>query len=103
MTKRYWFVDCNHFDGMLNGAQTIVREVRNNNNGINDGLMIVGINQIDKNVNGGLSDDDAKLIAACPEMIDALERIIIHGLNAVTMIEAVNAIRKARGLETIKE
>jgi hypothetical protein len=93
--KRNWFVDCNQYEGMINGSQSIVREDNNNNDGENDGIMIVGVNQINNNARGGLSEKDATLISACPDMYNALQYILKHGLNEKSINKAKNALLKA--------
>jgi hypothetical protein len=93
--NREWFVDINQYEGMLYGAQEIVREDNNNNDGENDGLMIVGVNQINNNARGGLSPEDAQLISACPDMFNALIDILINGYNIQTISKAQKAIKKA--------
>ncbi len=93
--KRKWFVDCNDYDGMMRGSSNVVREDNNNNNGVNDGLMVIGVNEINNHCNGGLSFDDAILISACPDMLYALKLIIEKGLTCETLFEAQQALKKA--------
>ena len=97
MEKRNWFVDINSFEPMLNGATAIVRESKNDNNGTNDGIMIIGLNQVNAQVNGGLSFKDAYLISACPDLLQALTDILIFGLNKNTILAANKSINKAHG------
>jgi hypothetical protein len=101
MDKRTWFVDVNEFEPMLNGSSLIVREYNNDNNGENDGLMIIGLNEVNRNIRGGLSCDDAYLIAAAPEMLKALQNLENDSgaipKHAWDMVQ--NAIKKALGYE----
>ncbi len=84
---------------MLNGCSVIVREDNNNNNGENDGLMIIGLSEVNPYIKGGLSHDDAYLISAAPDMIEALKSIMANGLNESTFISAQKAIKKASGFD----
>jgi hypothetical protein len=93
--KREWFVDCNEYEGMINGSQSVVRENNQDNNGENLGLMIIGVSEINNHSRGGLSEKDAILISACPDMLYALQSILKNGLTEKTFIKAKKAIEKA--------
>ncbi len=98
MKKRNWFVDINEFSPMLNGSRLIIREDNNNNNGENDGLMVIGLSEVNPGIRGGLSQEDACLISAAPDMIEALKAIMNEGLNEATFLSAQKAIKKASGI-----
>lgn len=74
-----WYFDCNHF-GTMPHAANIIRSQKDGDNGISDsdGLMVVGVGDCGWEDFGdapSLSDADAALISAAPELLDSLENL----------------------------
>lgn len=76
-TYRNWGVDCNWHEGMgNNGCDIIVRDVSKDDNGIGQRLMIIGINNVNSEIQAGLCYEDAVLIASAPFMQDTIIEIL---------------------------
>lgn len=71
-----WSVDVNDHQGFIRGSQPIVRNCEEGDNGMTiSGLMVTGCGSY---VEGfpQLSHEDARLIAAAPELLAALQSVV---------------------------
>lgn len=84
-----WGVDVNQFWPM-SGSDIIIRDSTPDDNGEGNILMIVGMNQVNPDIKAGISEEDAYLIAAAPELLTACE-------NALRDIQKINAEMIADG------
>ena len=73
---RNWGVDSNWHEGMSNGSSIIVRDVSDGDNGIGQRLMIIGIDNVNSEIEAGLCYEDAVLIASAPFMQDTIAEIL---------------------------
>ena len=94
-TKYKFWVDCNEWTPMKNGANILLRGYHGDqqeNNGISP-IMMVGLDQVnDEDSLGGLTSKDAFFLAASPEIYNALIDILNNGLNHSTYMQAMKAI-----------
>lgn len=75
-TYRNWGVDSNWHEGMGNGCNIIVRDISDGDNGIGQRLMVIGINNVNSEIQAGLCYEDAVLIASAPFMQDTIIEIL---------------------------
>ena len=94
-TKYKFWVDCNEWTPMKNGANILLRGYygdEQENNGVSP-IMMVGLDQVnDRDSLGTLTSKDAFFLAASSEVYNALIDILNNGLNHLTYVQAIKAI-----------
>jgi hypothetical protein len=97
--KKYkdWYIDINQFKPMLNGSQIIIRDIEADDNAESENLMIIGLNEVNKDIKGGLSMKDAELICLAPKMKFAIDSILecINNTKIITLEDIKNILTKS--------